>query len=347
MVQSTTKNFLVLVIGLTVNISAYVGMLDLESSINISHNLGTISLSITYGCGLLMSLFATPLLLCNIGSKWTLILGEIGFAAFTLANFYPGLATLIPGAIIGSMGESFIWPAGLLYVTCLFEHNSHTRDEDADQISEVKNIWISRYYGVIKSCVIWGNVISYGVLYGFKQHQQSNVTQSFTDCGSNFCSAEGTNTSSYVPKNKESLYILLGSYAVLQLFSIALHVFALKPLFQSTTLPEGASKPSISSIIISSLRSNAYHLSSLDQILMTPICFYYGFLISYSLTDFTRAFVSCTLGVEQVGLILIVYGALNTIVLVILGCLGYGVTERKRRRREKNHLPEEERIIAN
>uniref|UniRef100_H2ZFG5 Protein unc-93 homolog A n=2 Tax=Ciona savignyi TaxID=51511 RepID=H2ZFG5_CIOSA len=190
---------------------------------------------------------------------------------------------------------------------------------------------------------------------------------------------------------------------------------------------------------------------------MTPICFYYGFLISYSLTDFTRAFVSCTLGVEQVGLILIVYGALNTIagfgvgklvqhtglpilymvgglfdvtnfvlqllfrptassrywvyafsamlgtsdgvwqttiaitmanlfedrretafaaislwsvfammigfvmsgrvclkirlisliVLVILGCLGYGVTERKRRRREKNHLPEEERIIAN
>uniref|UniRef100_H2Y2E2 Major facilitator superfamily associated domain-containing protein n=3 Tax=Ciona intestinalis TaxID=7719 RepID=H2Y2E2_CIOIN len=44
---------------------------------------------------------------------------------------------------------------------------------------------------------------------------------------------------------------------------------------------------------------------------MTPIIFYYGFMVSYSLSDFTRAFVSCTLGVEEVGLVMAIYGVFN------------------------------------
>ncbi|XP_002122675.2 protein unc-93 homolog A-like [Ciona intestinalis] len=319
MVQTATKYFLIVVIGTTINVTAYVGLLDLQSSIHISHNLGTTSLSITYGCGLLLSLFVTPLLLCNLGAKWTLILGEFGFSVLTLANFYPGYATIIPGSIVGSMGESFVWAAGQLYIANLFLNrpvdNEHA---DANSNGEIPDLWFGRFFGILKTCVIWANLISYGVLYGFKSSSISNFTNgNYSNCASNFCYATTKHGSgSYIPHNRNSLYILLGVYLGLQLFSVGLHVFYLEPAERSAArIPNGTAvaPTSILNIISSSVKSTAYHLTSTDQILMTPIIFYYGFMISYSFSDFTRAFVSCTLGVEEVGLVMAVYGVFNAI----------------------------------
>uniref|UniRef100_F6VQ92 Protein unc-93 homolog A-like n=2 Tax=Ciona intestinalis TaxID=7719 RepID=F6VQ92_CIOIN len=206
----------VLTFGMTLALSAFLGTMDLQSSIHISHNLGTISLSILYGCGLLICLFVTPLLLCNLGVKRTLLLGEVGFLVFTLGNFYSGLATMIPGSIIGSMGESLFWPAGISYVNHVFNEYQDSIPDDQKPQDNVKNVWFGRYFGVAKTSVIWGNLLAYAVLYAARKvgtHSMHNTTLTefnYNTCGSNFCkvSKNAKGNHAYNPKSKTSVYIL-------------------------------------------------------------------------------------------------------------------------------------------
>ncbi|XP_078482005.1 protein unc-93 homolog A-like [Ciona intestinalis] len=308
----------VLISGMTFTISAFVGTVDLQSSIHISHNLGTISLSITYGCSFLLSLFVLPVFLFNLGAKWTLILGEIGFMIFTLANFYSGLATMVPGSILGSMGESFFWAAGVYYVNHLFHEYQDSKPEDQKPQDNVKNVWFGRFYGVVGSCTIWGNLLAYAVLYGAQNFEAKSIHNNTTmaeydyhTCGSNFCTVTKTNGNyAYVPKSKTSVYILLGVYSALQLFAIILHVVYLPALNKKQdedfrVLSVGATKETLLSL--------ARYLRSTKQILLAPMSFYYGFLMSYSFSDFTRGFVSCTMGVQQVGLVMAVSGCFSVL----------------------------------
>lgn len=68
----------------------FLGILELQSSMNISENLGTISVSVLYASALLICLFIAPVLLLQLGAKWGLVIGQIGFTFFTIGNFYPG-----------------------------------------------------------------------------------------------------------------------------------------------------------------------------------------------------------------------------------------------------------------
>nr|XP_026695647.1 protein unc-93 homolog A-like [Ciona intestinalis] len=307
----------VLTFGMTLALSAFLGTMDLQSSIHISHNLGTISLSILYGCGLLICLFVTPLLLCNLGVKRTLLLGEVGFLVFTLGNFYSGLATMIPGSIIGSMGESLFWPAGISYVNHVFNEYQDSIPDDQKPQDNVKNVWFGRYFGVAKTSVIWGNLLAYAVLYAARKvgtHSMHNTTLTefnYNTCGSNFCkvSKNAKGNHAYNPKSKTSVYILLGVYAAMQLFALLLHFLCL-PAVERTR--DGKTETQLSvNTTKETLSSLGRHLCSTKQLLLAPMCFYFGFFVSYAFSDFTRAFVSCTMGVEKVGLVMAVYGVFN------------------------------------
>ena len=53
-------------------------------------------------------------------------------------------------------------------------------------------------------------------------------------------------------------------------------------------------------IITEGLSLAFQQITKIDQLLMMPLSFYYGFYISYYLADVIKAFVSCSMGVEKV-----------------------------------------------
>ncbi|XP_076822969.1 protein unc-93 homolog A-like isoform X1 [Clavelina lepadiformis] len=324
MLQKSKTYYYILVIGTLMNITAYVGILNLQSSINIEENLGTISASVMYLVAVFICIFVAPLLLLRAGAKWSLVVGETGFIAYSIANFYPRFYTLIPGAIIGSLGEALVWAASPLYLSHLFREFWTSQTEESNEpMDNVKNKWFGQFYSVLKSGQIWGNLLSYAILYGGRNLNVHNVTSdavlyaNMSSCGAQFCSkAENTATvEKYVPASKVSIYLIFTFYLCLQFISVLMHSFGLPSV---DSLNKGSCNfSSMRAIIWNTLKDTFYQIFYWKQILLTPSYFYYGYLISYSFTEFTKAFVSCTIGVQHVGLAMALYGLANVLAALV------------------------------
>ncbi|XP_076822970.1 protein unc-93 homolog A-like isoform X2 [Clavelina lepadiformis] len=283
MLQKSKTYYYILVIGTLMNITAYVGILNLQSSINIEENLGTISASVMYLVAVFICIFVAPLLLLRAGAKWSLVVGETGFIAYSIANFYPRFYTLIPGAIIGSLGEALVWAASPLYLSHLFREFWTSQTEESNEpMDNVKNKWFGQFYSVLKS--------------GQKAENTATVEK-------------------YVPASKVSIYLIFTFYLCLQFISVLMHSFGLPSV---DSLNKGSCNfSSMRAIIWNTLKDTFYQIFYWKQILLTPSYFYYGYLISYSFTEFTKAFVSCTIGVQHVGLAMALYGLANVLAALV------------------------------
>lgn len=65
------------------------GLINLQSSINIQQSLGTIGLTVGYVSSVLWSLFVTPIAIEYLGAKTALIISEMSYLIYCAANFYP------------------------------------------------------------------------------------------------------------------------------------------------------------------------------------------------------------------------------------------------------------------
>ena len=55
------------------------------------------------------------------------------------------------------------------------------------------------------------------------------------------------------------------------------------------------------------------HMKNRNQLLIIPLTLYSGFEQAYLGADFTKSFISCIKGIENVGVIMIVYGVSDTL----------------------------------
>nr|XP_039257125.1 protein unc-93 homolog A-like isoform X3 [Styela clava] len=253
--------------GTTMSVSS------LQSSINIQQSIGTKTLGSSKLASVLAGLFCTPLLIRKLGYKWALVLGEAIAIIFVAANFYP--------------------------------------------------------------VQIFASIISYGVLYGTRQElPKESATKNGTDssietllggkyenCGANDCQDPNVTISTldkYVPPNALSIYLLMGTFCVINVFAVVVHakflvnVKVTDKILVSDGMPtkngnDDVVKSKSSETFLKTLKDTLRHAKTLKQILLFPFLLYLGLHMAFIFSEMNRAFASCILGVEMVGLVLIAH----------------------------------------
>ena len=104
------KNVYGLSLAYVVLFTAFIGLQNLQSSINSAGGLGLATLSIVYAMFIAAG-FITPAFLKLFGTKYSLLFGFICHLIYTLTNYYPSWYTLVPASILIGFALGPLWAA--------------------------------------------------------------------------------------------------------------------------------------------------------------------------------------------------------------------------------------------
>ncbi|XP_036398996.1 protein unc-93 homolog A-like [Megalops cyprinoides] len=151
------KNVVVVSLGFLSLFTAYGSLQNLQSSLNSEEGLGVASLSIIYAALILSSIFLPPIIIKNLGSKWTIVVSMACYVTYFLSNIYPCWATLIPTCVILGLGGAPLWSAKCTYLTI------SANQEAGRNSSRVRHL-VNQYFGIFfllfQSSAVWGNLMS-------------------------------------------------------------------------------------------------------------------------------------------------------------------------------------------
>ena len=152
--------------------TAFVGLQNLQSSINSNGGLGLVSLSVLYGAFVVVGVF-TPTILKLCGTKYSLLVGYLCILLYTLCNYYPSWYTLIPGSVILGLASGPIWAAS-------GSHLVHVAREVKANTNKHESYLIGKYMGIFyfffQFCQVPGNLASSLILFPY-----STVTEEADD----------------------------------------------------------------------------------------------------------------------------------------------------------------------
>ena len=210
------KNHLVLCFSFLLSFTSYLGIQNLESTLNHISGLGVSSLACVSGGVVMAALFA-PAFVYKVGPKWSAATGLGGQVIFASANFYPQFYMLIPASLILGVASAIQWTGTNVYLTQL-------ASDYADRILDEQDNMISRFNGIffmfVTGAQVVGNLISSLVL--FDKSNQSSVTN-ITHCGALFCHFNSTDERHFI-RRKNSWFILvpMGIYTACTIASFVL-----------------------------------------------------------------------------------------------------------------------------
>ena len=92
-------------------------MQSLQSSLNRVEGLGTVCLSVIYGCLMISCLFLPSLLIKMFGCKYTITVCFIPYLLFMAGNLYADWVTMIPASILVGLAAAPLWAAKCTYLT--------------------------------------------------------------------------------------------------------------------------------------------------------------------------------------------------------------------------------------
>lgn len=306
------RNLIAICLSFMFVFTAYQSMSNLQSSINEEDGLGVTSLSVLYAAIMVSCMFVPTWLISKLGCKWTIVCCQLCYSAYIGAQFYPTFGTLIPGAIILGLGAAPMWSAKCTYLTQVGNRYSQLSGEKTPEPC------VSRFFGVFfmifQTSSIWGNLISSLVLSnGVGELDESQLST----CGANYCNQLIANSSDSV--KKDNVYTLAGIYLGSALLGAAIVAIFVEPLtnFGEAGRQGSGTGKSGFELAIATFR----HLKNPYQLLIIPLTMWSGFEQAFLSADFTKAFITCSWGVWNVGFVLICYGAADAVGSVVSGSL--------------------------
>lgn len=151
------KNIGTVSIAFMVQFTAFQGTANLQSSINASDGLGTVSLSAIYAALVLSCIFVPTFLIKRLTVKWTLCLSMLCYAPYIGSQFYPKFYTLVPAGVLLGLGAAPMWAAKATYLTQVGGVYAKITDQPIDAI-------VVRFFGFFflawQTAELWGNLIS-------------------------------------------------------------------------------------------------------------------------------------------------------------------------------------------
>lgn len=312
------KNVIAISLSFTFLFTSFQGISNLQSSINADEDLGVQSLTTVYVSLIVSCLFLPSLVLKKLTCKWTMVVSVLCYSSYIAAQFYPRRYTLLPGAILVGLGAAPLWSAKCTYLTQLGNYLSRHLGEAAEPL-------ISRFFGIFflffQSSQIFGNLIAYLVLHPGQSADNQNETDAMT-CGYNFCPSDKANNTNIQNVSEEKKNMLIGVY-----LAVALLASALLAILVDSLVSYGEKERenhSEHSSPLSLLIATVVHLKNPYQLLIIPLTIWSGLEQGFLASDFTQAYVTCSIGVHSVGLVLIAFGACDAI-----GSISFGFVIKK------------------
>ncbi|KAM9316721.1 protein unc-93 homolog A-like [Gastrophryne carolinensis] len=320
------KNVIVIAVGFLLIFIAFGGLQTLQSSLNPSEGLGAVSLSVTYGGQIFSAAVLAPFIINKLGCKWTLVITMCFFNTYTLANFYPKWYTLIPTSVIQGLGASPFWAAKCTYLTVSARHYAA---ESGELDLNVINQYFGIFFFIFQSSRIWGNLIS-SLIMDLGHKNNDTKTWNNTGCGASEPliltenmslphveqgNETGNWTNSSV-KSVSSIHIILGVYSACGLVALLLITIFLDPINHQTQNANINSNNFWAQFLLT-----LKHLQDKRQCLLIPLTIYSGMVQGFILSDYTKSYVTCYLGLQYVGYVIMIYGATASVFSYVFGKL--------------------------
>ncbi|KAJ8270713.1 hypothetical protein GJAV_G00118390 [Gymnothorax javanicus] len=306
------KNVLVVSFGFLLLFTAYGGLQSLQSSLNSAEGMGVASLSVIYGSIILSSMFLPPIIIKNLGCKWTIVCSMGCYVAYSFGNLYPGWGTLISTSVILGLGGSPLWSAKCAYLTI-------SGNRQAEKINTKGQDEINQYFGIFflifQSSAVWGNLMSSLIF-----QQDSNIAdipeENLVYCGAGICTQNISGGEAPQPERK-LVEILVGCYIGVGILAMILVAAFLDNIDRDRAREFRGNREPFWSTFLATFK----HLKDKRQLLLIPLTMYSGFEQGFLAGDYTKYYVTCALGIHFVGYVMICFGATNSLCSFAFGRL--------------------------
>jgi len=303
------KNLTVVGLGYLFLFSAFASLQNLTTSLH-DPRLGFASLCTIYVFFLSSCLVIPNILIKKIGAKYTLAVSMVGFVLFTLANYYPTWATLLIASGILGLCAAPLWTAQASYTTTLAINYAESAKLEKDAVISK---FFCIFYLLFQCGQVIGNVISSLVLK--PNVVETNGTDIIrTDCGASYCPLTNTSSKSDTVE-KSTVITLLSIYIAFGALAIACIVFLLDKIKPKKS-ESGVEPSTLESILATVKLMKDYRIW-----LLVPLTMFTGLEQAFAFGDLTNAFVSCHMGIEKVGFIMICFGAVGGMASLAIGLL--------------------------
>ncbi|CAG0923128.1 unnamed protein product, partial [Notodromas monacha] len=306
------KNVLAISFAFLCLFTAFQSMSALQSSINSVDGLGPISLASLYAGLVVSCMFLPTFLIKRLTVKYTMMFSMLCYSVYIAAQFYPEFATLVPAGVILGLGAAPMWSAKCTYLTQVGKvYADFTgRDEEATVV---------RFFGIFfllfQSSAVIGNLISSSVLQSDKNSILPNST--FEKCGIMFCPGEDAAEAAVNKPSKEKIYTLATVYLICALAAPVVIFFFVDPLSRYGEKQKKSKKDSVTDEEpISGMKllvATFSHMANPLQMLIIPLTFWSGIEQAYFGSEFTRAFIACSWGTENIGYVLMCFGVVDAV----------------------------------
>ncbi|XP_078681721.1 protein unc-93 homolog A-like [Branchiostoma floridae x Branchiostoma belcheri] len=326
------KNLIVIAVVFLVNFTAFLAIQNLQSTLNSAAGLGVVSLSCVYACMVLSCLYV-PILIHKVGScKWTVVVCLLGHILYTGSNFYPSWYTLIPSSVLLGAISGPLWTAQITYLTRSAQEYAKLLKHDSPEGDIAKFNGV--FYFMFGFAGVSGNLVSSLVLSAGRQDIGKGELEF---CGAMDCGIrpETNWTTHYVTRNSSTshnstaglpddnnnqqaiIYTLFGVFLACNILAVLIAVLFLDKDVKNMELASTETVPTVSQLLLRTVRV----LKDVDYVLLMPLLVTMGMSESIVAGEITKSYVSCVLGVQMVGYVILCFSVTSSVFSPLLGHL--------------------------
>lgn len=314
MISRHFKNVLVISVAFLFLFTAYGGLQSLQSSLNAEEGMGVASLSIIYGSIIVSSMFLPPIMIKNLGCKWTLVVGMVCYVSYSLGNLYPGWFTLIPTSMVLGLGGAPLWSAKCTYLTIC---GNAQAAKDGRNSADIINQYFGIFFFIFQSSTVWGNLMS-SLIFGQDSSIAAVPEDQLQSCGAAGCGLNiSTGNSTTVRPEQGLVRTLVGCYVGVGAVAIIITVVFLDNVDGEQAGRFRHDRQHVCRTFLSTFRL----LRDWRLLTLIPLTMYSGLEQSFLSGEYTKNYVTCALGIHYVGFVMMCFGATNSLCSFLFGKL--------------------------
>ena len=234
----------------------------------------------------------------------------LGYISWMTANGYPSWGTLVPTSVLVGLAAAPLWTAQCSYFTLV-------AGKYARFSGELEEAVVSRFFGIFffffQLSAITGSIISSTVL---KPTPAENETFAPIDddvlafCGAKDCPGKAENNTNLAPVDDVTRWTMVGIFMVIAVGAVFVVALAVDDLPADLKPQKQDIKKEIGNLLLTTLKllTNPYML------IIIPMTLYSGFEQASFNAEFSKSFVTCSVGIWKTGLVTLPFGIANACV---------------------------------
>ncbi|XP_013402878.1 protein unc-93 homolog A-like [Lingula anatina] len=288
-------------------VSPLAALLSLDGILN--PEIGMYALTAHYS-GTLISFVTAPVITRKFGAKGTILFGWGGQFLFVAAHFYPQAYLLVPVAFFVGIGHAQTMITNAVYVTTLALRYSDLTKQPQESVMGLFN---GIFYSIFMFDGVISNTLSSLVLIKPIEYNVSVLANLSELCGPSFCPWEDTSGTYLRQPEQYIVYILLGVFLGMVAVAFLTTLFFLKNIPATTGDSLHGARAFCGKV--------GHLMFKRKLVLLIPIFMMIGLEQQFMMTEFTKGFVSCEIGIQYNGWSMVCFGSGQIVGSLVTGRL--------------------------